>query len=124
MFRVAIITLFAAAFAGIALFGILLMPEHADMGGCPLMAGYDSLCAVPAMGHIEAWQSTFVATAAQVFALLAVAFIAIAAIVSASFRTPFFFVRGAPGVPASHDVSVSFLARAFARGVVHPQLYA
>lgn len=62
------------AVLGMPLF--LASPMHHEMG-CPFMSGQAAICATNILGHIQHWQTAFATILAEIFAIAALAFIAL-----------------------------------------------
>lgn len=115
--------------ASASVFGITMGMEHdsgqMQMVGCMFMSGPDAMCPMTISEHINKWRDTFLATVSNnvllVFGLALVAVVVIKTFssgiqISLSY---FYYRRDHPNISLFLP-----LRYAFARGILHPRIYA
>lgn len=109
--------------------GIIALLSGVGMGGndmsrCPFMAGESSVCHASAVAHLGAWQQLFSATLP--YTLLITLFMLVVAFILRTSRMmqPLLAFAGGGmerGAVRVFNSSPHYLARAFARGILHPK---
>lgn len=121
----------AFLFGFVALFGLTLSMQTDDYGmmsDCPFMSEHTVACSMDIVDHIAQWQSLLSAIVSpySTLAMFAALALIIAAIIVAT-RAPTLWA-GSSLSPPHHQTPeskmFSGLVRAFARGILHPRLYA
>ncbi len=112
------------AFVGAALFGVLVSFSSSEMGhtmsDCPFVKGQATLCPMSLFSHITHWLQTFLAIVP--FFIFALLLMLAAAVIIRRDRIP---ISSSPPRSISRIFSwVPPLQFAFAKGILHPKLYA
>ena len=116
---VALILIAFVTLGGFGVFAMAGMDGHHHEPGCPFMPGEQAICAMTALDHISAWQSTFTTTLPTLFVylLLAVAVL----FVWKYYSPPDLFVRQLLPSRNREPISVSLYQELFSNGILNPK---